>query len=208
MWVITCCAPFLSSPLWQKRRHRARHPVRKLKAKKRATWKRRRRKRRLTLHQQRTRKRRAKKMQSKTQRSKKRNQVQTAEKKLDKSVRWSPCKRKFKCFSLQKQKKRARKRKRHPQQQKPQTPRIRPRWQTWRKVRLTVFDAVPLGKHIFFYQTISLQLLSITEEVKGEKDAGKEVKAAKEEAPKGNGKPPTERPRFMFNIADGGFTGQ
>uniref|UniRef100_A0A669E468 Chromodomain helicase DNA binding protein 3 n=1 Tax=Oreochromis niloticus TaxID=8128 RepID=A0A669E468_ORENI len=45
-----------------------------------------------------------------------------------------------------------------------------------------------------------------TEEVKGEKDAGKEVKAAKEEAPKGNGKPPTERPRFMFNIADGGFT--
>uniref|UniRef100_A0A669B657 Chromodomain helicase DNA binding protein 3 n=1 Tax=Oreochromis niloticus TaxID=8128 RepID=A0A669B657_ORENI len=37
-------------------------------------------------------------------------------------------------------------------------------------------------------------------------DAGKEVKAAKEEAPKGNGKPPTERPRFMFNIADGGFT--
>uniref|UniRef100_A0A669DKS3 Chromodomain helicase DNA binding protein 3 n=1 Tax=Oreochromis niloticus TaxID=8128 RepID=A0A669DKS3_ORENI len=41
---------------------------------------------------------------------------------------------------------------------------------------------------------------------KSEKDAGKEVKAAKEEAPKGNGKPPTERPRFMFNIADGGFT--
>ncbi|XP_071315588.1 chromodomain-helicase-DNA-binding protein 3 isoform X1 [Trachinotus anak] len=44
------------------------------------------------------------------------------------------------------------------------------------------------------------------EEVKGEKDAGKEVKAAKEEAPRGNGKPPIERPRFMFNIADGGFT--
>nr|XP_046236369.1 chromodomain-helicase-DNA-binding protein 3 isoform X3 [Scatophagus argus] len=44
------------------------------------------------------------------------------------------------------------------------------------------------------------------EEVKGEKDAGKDVKAAKEEVPKGNGKPPTERPRFMFNIADGGFT--
>ncbi|GLD53796.1 chromodomain-helicase-DNA-binding protein 3 [Lates japonicus] len=44
------------------------------------------------------------------------------------------------------------------------------------------------------------------EEVKGEKDAGKDVKAAKEEAPKGNGKLPTERPRFMFNIADGGFT--
>uniref|UniRef100_A0A3B5AXS6 Chromodomain helicase DNA binding protein 3 n=1 Tax=Stegastes partitus TaxID=144197 RepID=A0A3B5AXS6_9TELE len=42
--------------------------------------------------------------------------------------------------------------------------------------------------------------------VKGEKDVGKEVKAAKEEAPKGNGKPPVERPRFMFNIADGGFT--
>uniref|UniRef100_A0A4W6CQ99 Chromodomain helicase DNA binding protein 3 n=1 Tax=Lates calcarifer TaxID=8187 RepID=A0A4W6CQ99_LATCA len=39
-----------------------------------------------------------------------------------------------------------------------------------------------------------------------EKDAGKDVKAAKEEAPKGNGRPPTERPRFMFNIADGGFT--
>ncbi|KAM9717177.1 chromodomain-helicase-DNA-binding protein 3 isoform 2-T2 [Menidia menidia] len=44
------------------------------------------------------------------------------------------------------------------------------------------------------------------EEVKGEKDAGKEVRAAKEEAPRPMGKPPTERPRFMFNIADGGFT--
>ncbi|KAM9836998.1 chromodomain-helicase-DNA-binding protein 3 isoform 2-T2 [Aulostomus maculatus] len=45
------------------------------------------------------------------------------------------------------------------------------------------------------------------EEVKGEKDlVVKEVKPAKEEAPKGNGKPPIERPRFMFNIADGGFT--
>uniref|UniRef100_A0A665WHB2 Chromodomain helicase DNA binding protein 3 n=1 Tax=Echeneis naucrates TaxID=173247 RepID=A0A665WHB2_ECHNA len=42
--------------------------------------------------------------------------------------------------------------------------------------------------------------------VKGEKDAGKEVKASKEEMPKSNVKPPTERPRFMFNIADGGFT--
>lgn len=44
------------------------------------------------------------------------------------------------------------------------------------------------------------------EEVRGEKDAGKEMKAAKEETTKGNGKPQTERPRFMFNIADGGFT--
>ncbi|XP_030636033.1 chromodomain-helicase-DNA-binding protein 3 [Chanos chanos] len=43
------------------------------------------------------------------------------------------------------------------------------------------------------------------EEVKGEKDAGKEVKGPKEDAAKGNGKP-AERPRFMFNIADGGFT--
>ena len=75
-------APFHSSPLWQKRRHRARRPVRKLKAKKRATWRRRRRKRRLMLHQQRTRKRRAKKTQSKTQRSKKRNQVQTLKRNL------------------------------------------------------------------------------------------------------------------------------
>lgn len=49
--------------------------------------------------------------------------------------------------------------------------------------------------------------LSTTEEVKGEKDVGKDVKAAKEEAPRGNGKPPAERLRFMFNIADGGFTG-
>uniref|UniRef100_A0A8D0ABL9 Chromodomain helicase DNA binding protein 3 n=1 Tax=Sander lucioperca TaxID=283035 RepID=A0A8D0ABL9_SANLU len=39
-----------------------------------------------------------------------------------------------------------------------------------------------------------------------EKDAGKEVRAAREDAPKGNGRPPIERPRFMFNIADGGFT--
>ncbi|XP_055084783.1 chromodomain-helicase-DNA-binding protein 3 isoform X3 [Periophthalmus magnuspinnatus] len=44
------------------------------------------------------------------------------------------------------------------------------------------------------------------EEVKSEKDAVKEVKASKDDVPKGNGKPPTERPRFMFNIADGGFT--
>uniref|UniRef100_A0A8C1KHM2 Chromodomain helicase DNA binding protein 3 n=1 Tax=Cyprinus carpio TaxID=7962 RepID=A0A8C1KHM2_CYPCA len=43
------------------------------------------------------------------------------------------------------------------------------------------------------------------EEVKGEKDAVKEVRGQREEVPKGNGKP-TERPRFMFNIADGGFT--
>uniref|UniRef100_A0A672RLA1 Chromodomain helicase DNA binding protein 3 n=1 Tax=Sinocyclocheilus grahami TaxID=75366 RepID=A0A672RLA1_SINGR len=42
-------------------------------------------------------------------------------------------------------------------------------------------------------------------EVKGEKDAVKEVRGQREELPKGNGKP-TERPRFMFNIADGGFT--
>uniref|UniRef100_H3D637 Chromodomain helicase DNA binding protein 3 n=1 Tax=Tetraodon nigroviridis TaxID=99883 RepID=H3D637_TETNG len=45
-----------------------------------------------------------------------------------------------------------------------------------------------------------------TEDLKGEKDAGKEAKAAKEETAKGNGRPPAERPRFMFNIADGGFT--
>ncbi|XP_034712878.1 chromodomain-helicase-DNA-binding protein 3 isoform X3 [Etheostoma cragini] len=45
------------------------------------------------------------------------------------------------------------------------------------------------------------------EEVKGEKDAGKEARATREDpAPKGNGRPPIERPRFMFNIADGGFT--
>ncbi|XP_049425414.1 chromodomain-helicase-DNA-binding protein 3 isoform X8 [Epinephelus fuscoguttatus] len=44
------------------------------------------------------------------------------------------------------------------------------------------------------------------EEVKGEKDAGKEVRLVKEDPPKGNGRPPIERPRFMFNIADGGFT--
>ncbi|KAM4611681.1 chromodomain-helicase-DNA-binding protein 3 isoform 2-T2 [Polymixia lowei] len=44
------------------------------------------------------------------------------------------------------------------------------------------------------------------EEVKGEKDPGKDVKGAKEEVAKGNGRVPAERPRFMFNIADGGFT--
>ncbi|XP_067117973.1 chromodomain-helicase-DNA-binding protein 3 isoform X4 [Osmerus mordax] len=44
------------------------------------------------------------------------------------------------------------------------------------------------------------------EEVKGERDPGKEVKGPKEEVARGNGKLPTERPRFMFNIADGGFT--
>ncbi|KAG9351689.1 hypothetical protein JZ751_022940 [Albula glossodonta] len=43
------------------------------------------------------------------------------------------------------------------------------------------------------------------EEMKSEKDVGKEGKGTKEEIPRGtNGK--TERPRFMFNIADGGFT--
>ncbi|XP_028284488.1 chromodomain-helicase-DNA-binding protein 3 isoform X2 [Parambassis ranga] len=51
-----------------------------------------------------------------------------------------------------------------------------------------------------------MEAADMKKEVKGEKDAGKEVKAAKEEVPKGNGKPPAERPRFMFNIADGGFT--
>uniref|UniRef100_A0A672RLG9 Chromodomain helicase DNA binding protein 3 n=1 Tax=Sinocyclocheilus grahami TaxID=75366 RepID=A0A672RLG9_SINGR len=40
---------------------------------------------------------------------------------------------------------------------------------------------------------------------RGRKDAVKEVRGQREELPKGNGKP-TERPRFMFNIADGGFT--
>lgn len=50
--------------------------------------------------------------------------------------------------------------------------------------------------------------MAFTEDLKGEKDAGKEAKASKEETAKGNGKPPAERPRFMFNIADGGFTGE
>jgi hypothetical protein len=37
---------------------------------------------------------------------------------------------------------------------------------------------------------------------------GKELKErAREEVARGNGKLYTERPRFMFNIADGGFTG-
>ncbi|XP_062372210.1 chromodomain-helicase-DNA-binding protein 3 isoform X1 [Sardina pilchardus] len=47
------------------------------------------------------------------------------------------------------------------------------------------------------------------EESKVDKDPGREVKGSKEDTPpvtaaKGNGK--VERPRFMFNIADGGFT--
>ncbi|XP_023804792.1 chromodomain-helicase-DNA-binding protein 3 isoform X2 [Oryzias latipes] len=46
----------------------------------------------------------------------------------------------------------------------------------------------------------------VKKDVKGEREAGKELKAPKEEAPRGNGKPASERPRFMFNIADGGFT--
>lgn len=40
-----------------------------------------------------------------------------------------------------------------------------------------------------------------------EKDTAKEIKGQKDEMAKGNGKP-AERPRFMFNIADGGFTGE
>ncbi|KAG7265657.1 hypothetical protein CRUP_016504, partial [Coryphaenoides rupestris] len=45
------------------------------------------------------------------------------------------------------------------------------------------------------------------EEVKGERDVGKELKErARDEVATGNGKLCTERPRFMFNIADGGFT--
>ncbi|XP_009301392.1 chromodomain-helicase-DNA-binding protein 3 isoform X1 [Danio rerio] len=43
------------------------------------------------------------------------------------------------------------------------------------------------------------------EEVKGERDAGKEVRVQREEVPKVISRP-AERPRFMFNIADGGFT--
>uniref|UniRef100_A0A4W4DWC9 DNA helicase n=1 Tax=Electrophorus electricus TaxID=8005 RepID=A0A4W4DWC9_ELEEL len=62
------------------------------------------------------------------------------------------------------------------------------------------------NKHTHKYTTLSLLIAFLaTEEVKGEKDAGKEAKGQKEETAKGNGKP-TERPRFMFNIADGGFT--
>ncbi|XP_077444255.1 chromodomain-helicase-DNA-binding protein 3 isoform X3 [Stigmatopora argus] len=44
------------------------------------------------------------------------------------------------------------------------------------------------------------------QEAKGEKDVGTPVGEAKAELAKGDGKPPPERPRFMFNIADGGFT--
>ncbi|XP_033961605.1 chromodomain-helicase-DNA-binding protein 3 isoform X2 [Pseudochaenichthys georgianus] len=44
------------------------------------------------------------------------------------------------------------------------------------------------------------------EEVKGERDAGKEVRSAREDLTRGNGRLLMERPRFMFNIADGGFT--
>lgn len=55
---------------------------------------------------------------------------------------------------------------------------------------------------------IRASFVLITEDVKGEREAGKELKAPKEEAPRGNGKPASERPRFMFNIADGGFTGE
>uniref|UniRef100_A0A7N9AYY5 Chromodomain helicase DNA binding protein 3 n=1 Tax=Mastacembelus armatus TaxID=205130 RepID=A0A7N9AYY5_9TELE len=72
-----------------------------------------------------------------------------------------------------------------------------------RKVSLTVCESM-LPSIIFSLNNTCA--VSVTEEVRGEKDAGKEVKAAKEEVPKGNGKPLTERPRFMFNIADGGFT--
>nr|XP_061816205.1 chromodomain-helicase-DNA-binding protein 3-like isoform X1 [Nerophis lumbriciformis] len=44
------------------------------------------------------------------------------------------------------------------------------------------------------------------EDVKGDKEAGKDVRETKVDVAKGNGKMPAERPRFMFNIADGGFT--
>ncbi|CDQ86951.1 unnamed protein product [Oncorhynchus mykiss] len=53
-----------------------------------------------------------------------------------------------------------------------------------------------------------LVFLLLTEEVKGERDAGKEVakeEVAKDALPKPPITPP-ERRRFMFNIADGGFT--
>lgn len=60
----------------------------------------------------------------------------------------------------------------------------------------------------FFYPMTPLLCFSITEEVKGERDAGKEVRAAREDLTRGNGRLLMERPRFMFNIADGGFTGQ
>ncbi|XP_061566554.1 chromodomain-helicase-DNA-binding protein 3 isoform X2 [Cololabis saira] len=56
------------------------------------------------------------------------------------------------------------------------------------------------------YAKDKTEVADMKKEVKGEKDAGREVKPAKEETPKGNGKPASERPRFMFNIADGGFT--
>ncbi|KAJ3585173.1 hypothetical protein NHX12_013894, partial [Muraenolepis orangiensis] len=46
-----------------------------------------------------------------------------------------------------------------------------------------------------------------SEEVKGERDPGRELRErARDEVARGNGKLCGERPRFMFNIADGGFT--
>uniref|UniRef100_A0AAQ4R3A1 Chromodomain helicase DNA binding protein 3 n=1 Tax=Gasterosteus aculeatus aculeatus TaxID=481459 RepID=A0AAQ4R3A1_GASAC len=80
-----------------------------------------------------------------------------------------------------------------------------------RRPVVTAWSASAPPVHRFFL--FSYRLLSIKEEqkkelheVKGERDAGKEARAAREDAPKGNARPPVERPRFMFNIADGGFT--
>uniref|UniRef100_A0A8C3AER9 Chromodomain helicase DNA binding protein 3 n=1 Tax=Cyclopterus lumpus TaxID=8103 RepID=A0A8C3AER9_CYCLU len=67
-------------------------------------------------------------------------------------------------------------------------------------------DKAEVSAHHSFAKIITASSFSTTEEVKGEKDAGREVRAAKEDAPKANLRPPVERPRFMFNIADGGFT--
>uniref|UniRef100_A0A8C9WLC4 Chromodomain helicase DNA binding protein 3 n=1 Tax=Scleropages formosus TaxID=113540 RepID=A0A8C9WLC4_SCLFO len=50
----------------------------------------------------------------------------------------------------------------------------------------------------------SLNVSGLTEDAKGDKEATKDSKMMKEDVAKGNGK--SERPRFMFNIADGGFT--
>uniref|UniRef100_A0A3B3RVI5 Chromodomain helicase DNA binding protein 3 n=1 Tax=Paramormyrops kingsleyae TaxID=1676925 RepID=A0A3B3RVI5_9TELE len=72
-------------------------------------------------------------------------------------------------------------------------------------INLSTFNNKLYGEK--YWDTCHTQPLHLpppAEDVKGEKEAGKEIKATKEEVPRGNGK--GERPRFMFNIADGGFT--
>ena len=199
--------------LRQKTHHKRRPRVKRAKTKRRVSWRRRRRKTRLTTHRRRRKTKRRVKRRRNKRRSKRRHQVntKTQNRNLISQVGVSPFSRAVLILHKKEKRRRRRRRKKsvkkHQPRAKRRTTRRSPRCLTSRKVRFDVSERNLTWKS-FFYPMTPLLCFSITEEVKGERDAGKEVRAAREDLPPGNGRLLMERPRFMFNIADGGFTGQ